>query len=608
MDAVANMVQQGQAAASGATQITVEKHKINFLSQYGTFEDKPSQNIVRWLRKADKYKNSHMIPSLEMGSIIIHCIRGEPAVKVKRMLDVPGLNYINADHYCAQPVQAAQEYLPYQERVEAVQHVPAVQFQPAIPLQEQIEENLEAVPPQPFVPFQPFVAQVNAVVEIPFQPLIPARPAVLPRRAQPLVLPNQCLRHYLTLLYQKQLNLSDADKFLSTFKKQKPKQTCSNFLDEFIIQYENYAHMKWSIEELDGIEAVAPVPANPAANPPVLEVVEVVGRPGNHLLRNAEMVQLATDGLCEEFKIHCDFTNVNLRNITFPDLEVAVQHWQRNTTTGKTFRSMCNPANDGKKHANVSALELSDYFTMNNNNPPPEEAETSAATTSLRGQRGGRGRGVGRGISRTRGRTSRQTIKPSMQSKDIQDGGYNNYRHTAEGKVMLSPQGHPLCNYCGIPSHKREICGIKRADRAAGLNRTVHPDRDIPRPPKNTKPAKANTSEVAISSATPMVQIPHYPPPYPIVPWNYHMAMQQQYPMAHTTRMEQEQMIPNTIPYGTHNGQQIPKIASAQVTDATPCPYSNCQYMLTDQHATQEHFKTFHGQNNNLTTMSGNQS
>ena len=92
MDAVANMVQQGQAAASGATQITVEKHKINFLAQYGTFEDKPSQNIVRWLRKADKYQNSHMIPSLEMGSIIIHCIRGEPAIKVKRMLDQRGLN------------------------------------------------------------------------------------------------------------------------------------------------------------------------------------------------------------------------------------------------------------------------------------------------------------------------------------------------------------------------------------------------------------------------------------------------------------------------------------------------------------------------------------
>ena len=117
------------------------------------------------------------------------------------MLDVPGLNYINADHYCAQPAQAAQKYLPYQERVEAVAHVPGVQFQPMIPQQEQIEEDLEAEPPQPFVPFQPAIPQVDEVLEIPAQPLIPARPAVLPRRAEPLVLPNQCLRHYLTLLY-----------------------------------------------------------------------------------------------------------------------------------------------------------------------------------------------------------------------------------------------------------------------------------------------------------------------------------------------------------------------------------------------------------------------
>ena len=606
MDAVANMVQQGQAAASGATQITVEKHKINFLAQYGTFEDKPSQNIVRWLRKADKYKNSHMIPSLEMGSIIIHCIRGEPAIKVKRMLDVPGLNYINADHYCAQPEQAAQEYLPYQERVEAVQHVPGVPFQAAIPEQPQIEEDLEAIPPQPFVPFQPAVPQVDEVLEVPFQPLIPARPAVLPRRAEPLVLPNQCLRHYLTLLYQKLVNLSDADKFLSTFKKQKPKQTCSNFLDEFIIQYENYAHMKWSIEELDGIEAVAPVQANPNANPPVLEVIEVIGAEGNQVLRNAEMIQLATDGLCEEFKIHCDFTNVNLRNITFPELEVAVQQWQRNTTTGKTFTAACNPANDGKKHANVSALELSDYFDMNKSNLPQEEADTSAATTSIRGQRGGgRGRGFGRGMRGRGGRNSRQPFKPSIQSKDIQDGGYNNYKQTPDGKVILSPQGHPLCNYCGTPSHKREICGIKKADRAAGLNRTVHPDRDIPRPPKIPKQPKTNTTDAVTSAATPIAQIQQYAPPYPVVPWNYQVAMQQ-HPPAHNTRMEQDQIIPNTVPYGIQNGQQTPKIASANVIEATPCPYSNCQAMLTDQHITQEHFRTFHGQNNNLTPMSGN--
>ena len=38
--------------------------------------------------------------------------------------------------------------------------------------------------------------------------------------------------------------------------------------------------------------------------------------------------------------------------------------------------------------------------------------------------------------------------------------------------------GHPLCNYCGVPSHKREKCTVKAADREAGLTRVYHPERD----------------------------------------------------------------------------------------------------------------------------------
>ena len=156
-----------------------------------------------------------------------------------------------------------------------------------------------------------YVPQVDHV------PMRPARPAILPRRHQPQVHANQCLKHYLTQIYQKRVNLSEADKFLTTFKNQKPKQTCSNFLDEFIIHYENYAHMKWTILQLDGVEAVQAVPADPAANPPVIEVVAVEAVEGNQLLRNAEMIQLATDGICKEFKIHCDNTDINLQTITF---------------------------------------------------------------------------------------------------------------------------------------------------------------------------------------------------------------------------------------------------------------------------------------------------
>ena len=96
MDTGAQGIRLGEAAATGATAITVEKHKSNFKAQHGTFADKPSQNITRWLQKAQDYKDAHMIQSLEMGSILIHCITGEPAVKIRRLLEVPGDHYKHA--------------------------------------------------------------------------------------------------------------------------------------------------------------------------------------------------------------------------------------------------------------------------------------------------------------------------------------------------------------------------------------------------------------------------------------------------------------------------------------------------------------------------------
>ena len=107
MEAVAQGIKQGEAAASGAAAITVEKHKSNFRAQHGTFADKPSQNITRWLQKAQDYKDAHMIQSLEMGSILIHCVAGEPAVKIRRMLEVPGDHYKHADHFCEQKLQTS---------------------------------------------------------------------------------------------------------------------------------------------------------------------------------------------------------------------------------------------------------------------------------------------------------------------------------------------------------------------------------------------------------------------------------------------------------------------------------------------------------------------
>ena len=200
MDALSN----GTEAPSGPATITVEKHKNNFRTQYGTFSDKPSENITRWLEKAEAYQDAHMIPSLEMASIVIHSIKGEPQIKVQRMLEVPGDDYKHSNHFKEQPKQEAVPYTKYKPRVDEKKEVRD--------------------------PISNIVTQAAVIKR-------DAEPAIMPVRFQPEVKPKQCLKFYLLSLYQKRLNLSDADKFLTTFKTQKPKQTCSNYLDEFAINF-----------------------------------------------------------------------------------------------------------------------------------------------------------------------------------------------------------------------------------------------------------------------------------------------------------------------------------------------------------------------------------
>ena len=76
-----------------------------------------------WVKHADAYRKAHMIESLEMCQIMIYNISGEPKRKVQRMLDVPGDEYPNADHWCEQTLQQEQKWSPYVHRVVGQQAV-----------------------------------------------------------------------------------------------------------------------------------------------------------------------------------------------------------------------------------------------------------------------------------------------------------------------------------------------------------------------------------------------------------------------------------------------------------------------------------------------------
>ena len=108
---------------TGSFTLLVETHKKNFRTQHGVFSDKESDNIITWVNHADAYRKAHMIESLEMCQIMIYNISGEPKRKVQRMLDVPGDEYPNADHWCEQTLQEEQKWSPYVHRVPGQQAV-----------------------------------------------------------------------------------------------------------------------------------------------------------------------------------------------------------------------------------------------------------------------------------------------------------------------------------------------------------------------------------------------------------------------------------------------------------------------------------------------------
>jgi hypothetical protein len=558
MDTLSN----GKEAPSGPATITVEKHKDNFRTQYGTFSDKPSENITRWLEKAEAYQDAHMIPSLEMASIVIHSIKGEPQIKVQRMLEVGGDDYIHANHF---KEQIKQEAVPY------------TKYKPRVPAKKEIKHPTTGVVTQ----------EAEAAID--------AEPAIMPVRYQPEVKKNQCLKFYLLNLYQKRLNLSDADKFLTTFKTQKPKQTCSNYLDEFAINFENYAHLKWSLKELNGVKHKAAT--GTLGNPDY--VAEVLKVESNIETRKAEMLRLVTDGLCSEFKTHCDNTKFDLTTKTFIEIEKEVMFWQRSTTQGKKFTASCTPAKPTTT-ATVAAMEFDRYLDANLDSETQEESFTSStqSSQSVRGKTGGRGSTRGNRGRGGRGRGA-STGRPTI-SRDIGDGNHPNYMQTTDGQLKRSIHGFPLCNYCGTASHRRQNCPLKIKDRAAGKMRLSHPDRE-----KNASNQDKGKQESAPSSAVmaspmgiqPTIQHQQHQQLWHYNQWPQHTSSATlQQPTIHDgQQLQQLQLGP--IGSQLQDSQQKPaptKLTTRHQPMTNPCPYPTCHAILADYNQTQEHINQFH--------------
>jgi hypothetical protein len=109
-----------------------------------------------------------------------------------------------------------------------------------------------------------------------------------------------------------------------------------------------------------------------------------------------------------------------------------------------------------------------------------------------------------------------------MQSKDTE--GYNQYQQGQDGKILLNERGHPRCNYCGIPSHRRDTCRIKQKDVLEGIKRPHHPNRgNLQSNKQQRRSTLAKDSDPSTPWANRVTASTHPPPQQalpPIAQWN----------------------------------------------------------------------------------------
>ena len=288
-----------------------------FRNRYGAFSDAEGENIVIFAKNADTFMTQNMIPSLEMGTIILRNLKKEPLIRAKRWRDTMTVDpeKINADHWREQPYQAATPFMPFQPMQMAQVMIPA---RPA-----GIDIHGNPDPDDPGHPGQP---------QLPF---IEMRPPIQAVREQVAVDRDYCLRAYLLRAFQKKVDITAAEKFLATFKRQQPKQTCSNFIDVFMVKFEHYITLRWTVDEREA--------------PNFRENI------------NTTRLQYIREGLCREFKKHLDS---NPQIVTLQQVDDEVQRWARETIEGQEFTR-----NRSKTHHPLITEQLDSRNTQDEDSP-----------------------------------------------------------------------------------------------------------------------------------------------------------------------------------------------------------------------------------------------
>ena len=177
-------------------------------------------------------------------------------------------------------------------------------------------------------------------------------------------------------------------------------------------------------------------------------------------------IQLLPENKCREFIEHCNLISFNWKLTTIGCFKLQLIQWYpiaSDWTTTQIYDVKLQMFLWEETNKNLNEQEYTSTQSMEEvkhiKNPEKETRKTEFQK-----------------------KTATKKSTPSTQeqiSRDLEEGNIPNYCQAVNGTLVRSISGYPICNYCGLPAHKRQFCTKKKIDREMGLKRKNHPDKSM---------------------------------------------------------------------------------------------------------------------------------
>ena len=199
-------------------------------------------------------------------------------------------------------------------------------------------------------------------------------------------------------------------------------------------------------------------------------------------------IQLLPENKCKEFIDHCNSISFNWKLTTIQCLKLQLIQWYPMASSWTTTQIydvklqmlLWEKTNEESKEQQAIAVQSMEEIKHIKNQEKvigKIDFQKEAATRKhIKNQE----KVIGKIDFQKEAATRKSSPSPRKHiSRDVEEGNIPSYCQTANFELVRSISGYPMCNYCGLTSHKRQFCSKKKIDRALGLTRTNHPDKDL---------------------------------------------------------------------------------------------------------------------------------